>query len=198
MSQARQQWIARLTGEEPVCSDALTELRELLLARLQKSFRNRPDLSSGFLEDIVQESLLKILNNLEQFEGRSQFLTWATTIAVRTTFSELRKKQWKDVSLEQLLTDTREPGSLSMEQKAASDQKDLEEAMYQVIRERLSPKQRDALLAELKGMPLEEIARKTSSTRNAVYKLTHDARKQLKKRLEEVGYSSQDWQAMRR
>ena len=67
--------------------------------------------------------------------------------------------------------------------------------MYGVIERELTEKQRTALLAELKGMPLEEIGRRLGSNRNAVYKLTHDARKRLKKHLEAAGYSAADLQA---
>ena len=64
--------------------------------------------------------------------------------------------------------------------------------MQQVIENRLTDKQRTALLAELKGMPQDEIARHLGSNRNAVYKLTHDARKKLKQGLEEAGFTAED------
>ena len=49
-------------------------------------------------------------------------------------------------------------------------------AMHRVIDEQLTGKQWLALTAELNGMPQDEIARQLDSNRNAVYKLTHDAR----------------------
>ena len=52
--------------------------------------------------------------------------------------------------------------------------------MYEIIRSELTEKQRTALLAELKGMPQDEIAKHLGSNRNALYKLTHDARRRLK------------------
>ena len=64
--------------------------------------------------------------------------------------------------------------------------------MRTLIQNTLSKKQRLALLAELKGMPQDEIARHIGSNRNAVYKLTHDARKRLKQELEAVGYTITD------
>ena len=69
------------------------------------------------------------------------------------------------------------------------------ETMHTLIENDLTEKQRTALLAELKGMPLDEIARHLGSTRNAVYKLTHDARKRLKRRLEAAGYTADDLRA---
>ena len=41
-------------------------------------------------------------------------------------------------------------------------------------------------------MPQDEIARHLGSNRNAIYKLTHDARKNLKKGLEAAGYTAED------
>ncbi len=200
MTQQNHQWIERLTTDGAVRDQALDELRALLVARLQRAFHNRPKLSGHFAEDIVQDSLIKILENLNTFEGRSQFTTWATTIAIRTAYSELRKKEWQNVSLEQLVSESSMLANHSTSTEPTPDvatgQSELVAIMYQTIREDLSDKQRNALLAELHGMPLEEIARRTGSNRNAVYKVTHDARKRLKRSLEERGFTSEDWQAV--
>ena len=66
------------------------------------------------------------------------------------------------------------------------------ETMRDLIESNLTDKQRTALLAELRGMPQDEIARHLGSNRNAVYKLTHDARKKLRQGLEAAGYTAED------
>ena len=66
------------------------------------------------------------------------------------------------------------------------------DSMHEVIRNGLTAKQRKALLAESRGMPQDEIARHLGSNRNAVYKLTHDARKRLKQGLELAGFGAED------
>ncbi len=201
MTPTSQSWIQQLHGEDGVRDIALTDLGNLLTERLQKAFRSRPDLTTAFLDDIVQETLIKILNSLGSFEGRSAFETWATTIAIHTAYSELRKKKWKDVSLEQVISDGSHTDHLSIDKEGApnlsSDRRELIDAMYQAIRETLTEKQRTAMMAELNGMPLEEIARRTDSNRNAVYKLTHDARMRMKQSLEKMGYTSEDWFSMK-
>jgi len=68
--------------------------------------------------------------------------------------------------------------------------------MQEVIDTQLTEKQRTALLAEMRGVPLEEIARQLGTNRNAVYKLTHDARKKLKQGLEATGYGADDIRAV--
>ena len=60
------------------------------------------------------------------------------------------------------------------------------------IQNDLTKRQRTALLAELKGVPQDEIARNLGSNRNAIYKLTHDARKKLNQRLEAAGFTAED------
>lgn len=195
MDPESQLWIDRLRSEEPARGEALEDLREMLLRRLGKTFRDRGDVSSGLLEDVVQDSLLQVLANLDRFEGRSRFATWATTIAVNAVFSELKRKRWKDVSLDTLMDS--ESGSFTPEGVAATDSGggdlSLIDDMYRVINEQLTDRQREALLAELKGMPIQEIARNAGSNTNAIYKLTHDARKRLKQGLEALGYSSEDF-----
>jgi RNA polymerase sigma-70 factor (ECF subfamily) len=41
-------------------------------------------------------------------------------------------------------------------------------------------------------MPQDAIARQLGSSRNALYKLTHDARKRLRRGLESAGYEAGD------
>lgn len=175
---------------------ALAELRDALLRGLHKAFAGRPQVDDALLEDAVQDSLLRILDRLAQFEGRSRFLTWATSIAIRTAMDELRRRRWKDVSLDELVASRAAPRLLPKSGETGpvlrSEQRAMVDAMYEVIRERLTERQRTALLAELGGMPQGEIARHLTSNRNAVYKLTHDARKRLKRGLEEAGYGAGD------
>jgi RNA polymerase sigma-70 factor (ECF subfamily) len=65
--------------------------------------------------------------------------------------------------------------------------------MRRVINEELTDRQRDALVAvKVKGMPLEEVARRMDSNRNAMYKLLHDARQRLKEKLLAEGISPEE------
>jgi len=66
------------------------------------------------------------------------------------------------------------------------------EALQSFIAEELTDRQREAMVAVMfEGMPLEEAARRMGTNRNALYKLLHDARKKLKKRIEAEGLSPQ-------
>ncbi|MBD3673111.1 MAG: sigma-70 family RNA polymerase sigma factor [Planctomycetaceae bacterium] len=193
MSRDNDSWVAELQSKQ---ESALTDLRAALLRNLRKALSNRFGDDDSFLEDTVQDAILRILERIDQFEGRSKFLTWATTIAIHLAMKELRRSRWKDVSLDDVVShagllprkviDPQAPPDTQIERQS------LLLEMDRVIQEDLTHKQRIALLAELKGMPQQEIAHHLGSNRNAVYKLTHDARKKLKAGLEAAGYTTAD------
>lgn len=62
-----------------------------------------------------------------------------------------------------------------------------------ILEEELTPKQREALvLLGLQDMPMEDAAKRMKTNRNALYKLLHDARLRLKKRLALEDITPQD------
>lgn len=200
MKRNNETWLIHLKSKGADQQEALIDLRDALLGGLRGALWNSSNIDDAFLEDTVQDSIIRILERLKQFEGRSQFLAWAISIAIRLAMSELRRRKWKDVSFDKVIADANlvlekvsddgpEP-SIQMERKAVI------EMMHGLIQNNLTEKQRVALLAELKEMPQDEIARHIGSNRNAVYKLTHDARKRLKHGFEAVGYQITDIQAI--
>ncbi|TWT92123.1 RNA polymerase sigma factor [Botrimarina colliarenosi] len=193
MERTNDSWLKDLTQRsEP----ALVELREALLRGLRRGLSGRPRADESFLEDCTQDSLLRVLDKLGQFDGRSRFVTWATAIAIRVALGQLRRSQWKDVTLADLVPATVNQGGNQLAGAPAPDvrmqRRDLLVALNASIQNDLSDRQRTALLAELRGMPQDEIARQLSCSRNALYKLTHDARKKLKARLEAAGFTGDD------
>jgi RNA polymerase sigma-70 factor (ECF subfamily) len=179
-----------------VQAEAITDLRGLLLRGLAKSFQARGDIDQAFLEDVVQQALVHILDHLDQFQGRSRFTTWAMAITVRLAMSALRRKRWQDVSLESMTEPIERALALDRDDTTSpaqhAEQHDIVETLRRLIDEALTDTQWMAMTAELGGMPLEEIARRMGSNVNAVYKLLHDARKRLKHGLETAGYTAED------
>ena len=200
MNRANEIWIANLSSQGPIRDQALSDLRVLLLRGLQRSFADRTDCDESFLEDTVQDTLVRILDRLSQFEGRSQFLTWATAIAIRLAMSELRRKRWRDVSLDTVVTSDGLKREWAIDSQGSQEQLAEQKAILVLLREliqtSLTVKQKNALQAELQGIPLDEIARHLDSNRNAIYKLTHDARKRLKRGLQDAGYAQDDIQSV--
>ncbi len=200
MSRENDAWIADLRRDGHQRDAALSELRESLVRSLRKALSNHSRVDDSFLDDAVQDALIRILDRLDQFAGRSQFLTWATTICIRVAMTELRRRRWKDVSLDHVAGDTNFQVERAVDDHLKPDEEDerqaILEAVHHIIQTDLSEKQRTALLAEMKGMPQDEIARHLGSNRNAIYKLTHDARKKLKLGLETAGYQAEDIHAV--
>lgn len=188
------QWIESLQVDGPLREAALTDLRATLLIGLKTALRSRSDFVDSLLDDFVQESLVRIMRSLDQFQGRSRFATWATAIAVRVGVTELRRRRWRDVSLEELVAGTGFEPTAAVEVTPRSERQPIIEAMYRIIGTDLTEKQRTVLLAEIKGMAQEEIARQMGSSRNALYKLSHDARRRLKQGLEKAGFTFQDYE----
>jgi len=203
IKRTNESWLADLRVDGEVQTQALEDLRATLLAGLPYALSGwlSPD-DPGFqalAEEVTQEALLKILDNLHTFEGRSQFTTWAHKIAVNIALSKLRRRRWTDVSLEELTGDESGAGhpwlvadaSAGPDQQA--EQRDLLEHINRIIREELTEKQRRALVARLVyGMPADLLAKQMKMERNALYKLIFDARENLKRRLEAEGLNPQE------
>ena len=186
------EWIEALQAEGQLREAALSDLRAMLLIGLKKALKSRSDFVDSLLDDFVQDSQMRILRSLKQFQDRSRFVTWAMAIAIRVALTELRKRRWKDVSLNQLVADTGFELS-AVELNTVLESPPIITAMYRIIGSELTEKQRTVLLAEIKGMAQEEIANQLGSSRNALYKLSHDARQRLKQGLEKAGFTAQEY-----
>jgi RNA polymerase sigma factor (sigma-70 family) len=191
----RDDWLERLRSPAEVRDAALEELRRILVRGLSRSLVVRGG-GEAFAEDVAQEALLRILASLDSFAGRCRFTTWAMTIAVRVGISELRHKRFQNVSLQEITGGE----SLNIDTKAASTGSPQQQerrafimaTLKQLVEQTLTEKQRTVVQADLGGMPIEEIARRLGTNRNAVYKLFHDARQKLRRGFEAAGISAED------
>lgn len=188
---SNRQWTADLQAEGPARDAALADLRCSLIDGLRRGVLHRMRGAGAELdaqaEDFAQEALLKILDRLASFRGDSRFTTWAHKIAVRVALTELRRKRWNDVSLDahgSVADGAPGPAQTAGRNAALA-------LLHRYIEHELTARQRRALLAVgIYGLPLEEVARRMGSSRNALYKLLHDARRRLKRRLTADGFTA--------
>ena len=184
-------WLAELRQAGASGDASRRELREFLVVSLARALSIK-GVSRDHCEDFAQDALLRISAKLDDFRGDSAFTTWALAIAMRIAFDELRRKRWKDVSLDDLTS----PPTPAASRTPRYDQDLARERVLATLREvidrELTDKQRAMILAELGGMPQAEIAARMNMTRNAVYKLGHDVRRKLKQRLEDKGITQDD------
>jgi RNA polymerase sigma-70 factor, ECF subfamily len=187
-------WLSDLRSSGEAREAALEDLRSIVQKGLPYALSrwlspDQPQFNS-LVEEVTQETLLRVLDQLDSFEGRSQFTTWVHKIAVRIALTELRRKRWRDASLDEL-TENEDipppPGLLADPQagpEISAERADMIVRVRRIIDEELTERQRQALLLlGVQDMPMEDAARKLKTNRNALYKLLHDARLRLKNRL---------------
>ena len=190
-----EQWLAELRGPKP--DEALADLYDLLVRGLRAAFGGYGGGVDANFGDFAQEALIKITENLDSFRGESRFTTWAQKIAMNVALTELKRRRWRDVSLQDLLARRegadRGPADPDLTSEQLALQNTVLGELRRMIDEELTDRQREAVVAViLEEMPISEVARRMGINQNALYKLLHDARKKLKKRMEESGLPSQE------
>lgn len=197
------QWLTDLRAEGEQKEIALEDLRAIIARGLPFALSRWLSPSSpqfeALAEEVIQETLLRVLDQMHTFEGRSQFTTWVHKIAIRIALTELRRKRWQDSSLDEMLDDEEMPVSPRILEdphatpEQITERSDMMERVRRVIDEELTERQRRALIMlGMQGMPMEEAARRLNTNRNALYKLLHDARLRLKQRLQTEGLDAQE------
>lgn len=188
-------WLRALRGEgeavqgEPRSAEQeLADMADFIHRSLARGFGKQ--FSQADLQDLTQDALLRVHDKHPGFTGDSRFSTWVASVAVNGALSELRRRRHQHVELDQAAAAgeraLRAPASDRL-QRAQSHS-----VLMRAIDEALTDRQRTALLAELGGLPLAEVARRLQSQRGAVYKLLHDARKRLRAHLEAQGLGPSD------
>ena len=190
-----EQWLAELRGPNP--DEALADLYDLLVRGLRAALGGRADGVDANIGDFAQEALIKIVSNLDSFRGESRFTTWAKKIAMNVALTELKRRRWRDVSLQDLLDRRTATGRGLANPELTPEQVAFQNVVLAKVRsiidEELTDRQREAVVAViLEGMPIAEVARRMGTNQNALYKLLHDARMKLKLRMEAAGLSPQE------
>jgi RNA polymerase sigma-70 factor, ECF subfamily len=184
-----------LRGANP--DEALGDLYDLLVRGLRVALGSYGGGVDAYVEDFAQEALLRITGNLDSFRGESRFTTWAQKIAMNVALTELKRRRWRDVSLEDLFARReaadRGPADTQLTPEQLAFQNMVLGELRRMVDEELTDRQREAVVAViLEGMPISEVARRMGTNQNALYKLLHDARRKLKRRMEAAGLSPQE------
>jgi RNA polymerase sigma-70 factor (ECF subfamily) len=194
-------WLRALSAVGPDRDDAVRRLHALLLraARFEVARRQRTAGTGGGpgdLDDLAvqaaADALLAILDKLHHFRGDSRFTTWAYKFALLEAAAKMRGRPWhgREVPLDddgwaRLLDDRRATP------EARAEAGELIGAVRDAIAEVLTPHQRAVLVAiTLNDVPIDVLAQRQHTTRGAVYKTLHDARRKLRARLTENGLAT--------
>lgn len=190
------EWLRSLRADGRERDDAVARLHELLLraARFECARRRPglPHLRGNELDDIANQAaddaLVSILARLESFRGASLFTTWAYKFALLEAAVKLRLRTWqaREVPLEPETWSLFSSVGIDLDESA--EQSELLETLQMAIAEVLTPHQRRVLVAiALNGVPIDVLAERLNTSRGALYKTLHDARRKLRGHLEELG-----------
>lgn len=188
--------LADLRAGGDVRQKAIERLHALLLraARFEVARRrpSLPYLRGAELDEIALEAAddaaVSVLRRLEEFRGESRFTTWAYKFALLEAAVKLRKRAWqeREIPLEPEQWTGFAAGGPSPETTA--EQRELLARLQHAIQETLTPHQRQILVAvALNEVPIDVLAERLNTTRGALYKTLHDARRKLREHLEEEG-----------
>jgi RNA polymerase sigma-70 factor, ECF subfamily len=191
-----QAWLTALRAEGAERDRAIARLHELLLraARFELG-RRRAAMSyvrGEELEDIAtqaaDDALMAVLAKLDDFRGASRFTTWAYKFALLEAGVRLRRRAWQNREVvldpESWPTHT-DPGSSAHEQL---EQSETLRVLRDAVDHSLTPHQRRVFVAlALNGVPVDVLAERLNTNRNALYKILHDARRRLRQELAAAG-----------
>jgi len=198
LDQESREWLRGLRADGAERDAAVARLHALLVraARFEVGRRKHtlPHLRGNELDDIALEAaddaLMSVLRRLDDFRGASRFTTWVYKFALLEAAVKLRKRAWqgREVPLEPEAWDVLATASAGPE--AEVEQREVLHAVEDGIANALTPRQRQVLLAlAVNGVPIDVLADRLDTTRGALYKTLHDARRKLRRHLEECGHA---------
>ena len=180
---------------------ALARLHGMLLRIAQREARRRGPrmlIAGPELEDLAYQAaadaLMAITAKLSQFRGESRFTTWAYRFVILEVSAKLGRHFWRrpDVRLEAEDWD-RLPGRFGFEPARESEWRDLLAALRRAVDTELTARQREVFVAiVVNDVPLDALAVRLGSNRNALYKMMFDARRKLRAALAANGYLDDD------
>jgi RNA polymerase sigma-70 factor, ECF subfamily len=180
----------------PGHDEAVRELHALLLraARFEVS-RRRGALShvrGEELDDLAMQAaddaLMAVLAKLDDYRGESRFTTWAYKFALLEAGVRLRRRAWQE--REVVLAGESWPTMVDQHSNVhdALESREMLDALRAAMAETLTTHQREVFVAlALNGVPIDVLAERLGTTRGALYKTLHDARRKLRRELAAAG-----------
>ncbi len=141
----------------------------------------------GELDDLVQETFIKVWKSLDDFKGESSLSTWIYRVTINTAKNAKRAKQrkwWMTLSGEESLEET------AQTEQGVEDELTRRSAILKAFGQ-LSPKLREAItLYSIKELEIEEIAVILEVPTGTVKSRLHEARLKLRHILKEEDLAS--------
>ena len=194
-------WLDQLRPDSPERGEAIVALHALLLRAARFEIERRratvAHLRGGDHDDLAQQAaddaLVAILAKLGDFRGASRFTTWAYKFALLEAAVKVRRRAWQGREIP-LAPERWEVlvGAGSTPQQGA-EAAELLGAVRDAIAQDLTSHQRTVLVAVvLEGVPIDVLADRLGTTRGALYKTIHDARRRLRAALAAGGHQIEE------
>jgi RNA polymerase sigma-70 factor (ECF subfamily) len=191
------QWIEQLRVGHPRYSQTVGRLHDVLRrVAAHELSRRRWQLrwvSGPEFDDLAQQAaddaLINVLSRLDDFRGLSRFTTWAYTFVIFEVSAKVARHAWRRQPPEaQALAWERLRDPLVPRPEDRLEQQAQLEALSRAIGE-LTERQREVFVAvALNEVPIDVLAVKLGTNRNAVYKNLFDARRRLRSSMAAAGH----------
>jgi RNA polymerase sigma-70 factor, ECF subfamily len=168
--------------------EAAARLHALLLRAAHFELRRR-NVQPGERDDLAiqaaDDALVAILAKLDTFRGASRFTTWAYKFALLEAAVKARRRAWQT---REITIDDEGWARIAARGGDQLETQELLEAIAAAVPRCLTDHQRRVLTAlALDGVPVDVLAERLDTTRGALYKTLHDARRRLRAELEKEG-----------
>jgi RNA polymerase sigma-70 factor (ECF subfamily) len=177
---------------------AVEELHALLLraARFEVSRRRgalahvRGEEFDDLAMQAANDALVAVLAKLDQFRGESRFTTWAYKFALLEAGVRMRRRAWQEREVVLDSDSWQQLPQTGSGPDADAEQSELLDSLSDCIGEGLTDRQRQVLVTlAIDGVPIDVLAERLSTTRGALYKTLHDARRKLRACLAARGFA---------
>jgi RNA polymerase sigma-70 factor (ECF subfamily) len=182
-------WIEALRGTGAEREHAAARLHAMLLraARFELARRRGMlgDVARETVEDLATQSaddaLSAVLSKLDDYRFESRFTTWAYKFAILEAAVRTRRRAWQERELPMDPEVWTTFPARTLDPAEAVEDRERLRVVIDAIRTELSPHQREVLGAlVLADVPIDVLAERLSTTRGALYKTLHDARRKLR------------------
>ncbi len=188
-------WLQALDAEGAERDDAVERLHTLLLRAAVTEVARRRSSTAVARRDVgdlamqaADDALMAVLKKLHTYRGESRFTTWAYKFALLEAAAAMRKRPWQSRELPLEAAGWARLPDARTSPAAHAEASELIDAIRDAIAEVLTPHQRGVLVAlTLNDVPIDVLAERRGTTRNALYKTLHDGRRKLRARLAEDG-----------
>ena len=190
-------WLEQLRAGHPRYHQTVARLHDVLrrvaffeLSRRRHQLRS---VTGPEFEDLAQQAaddaLVNVLARLDEFRGLSRFTTWAYTFVMFEVSAKVARHAWRrqPPDVEEIAWDQL-PDRVALRPEERFEQRAQLDALWQAIGE-LTDRQREVFVAvALNDVPIDVVALKVGTNRNAVYKNLFDARRGLRARMAAAGH----------